>query len=259
MTDRCWPSTVTRSRIARTTRCRRAMAARNAVVGFTNMLVGLWEASSRGRSRRLGHARRRRRTATRRFAAYQSGRVFDDACSSSSTCCPRWSALGFVGGKAAGYEADDFLAAAVARGEAWRDALVATSDRDAFQLASERTTMLQPDARRRRDGANRAGRGARALRRRARPGDGLHRASRRSVGQDSRRARHRPEDGRGVAAEHGTLEAVLAAGRFAAEAERLRLYRRMAVLDACGSAARALERLRTGLGWRRRSWHASLA
>jgi DNA polymerase-1 len=54
-------------------------------------------------------------------------------------------AFGFVWAKEAGYEADDFLAAAVAyesdrRGEA----LVLTSDRDLFQLASERTTILLP-------------------------------------------------------------------------------------------------------------------
>ncbi len=35
-----------------------------------------------------------------------------------------------------------------------------------------------------------------------------------------------------VLAEHGTLEAALAAGRFAAQAEDLRLYRRIATLDA---------------------------
>ena len=32
--------------------------------------------------------------------------------------------------------------------------------------------------------------------------------------------------------EHGTLEAALAAGRFAAQAEDLRLYRRIATFDA---------------------------
>ena len=35
-----------------------------------------------------------------------------------------------------------------------------------------------------------------------------------------------------VLAEHGTLEAALAAGRFEAQAEDLRLYRRIATLDA---------------------------
>src|SRR6185436_6619540 len=44
-----------------------------------------------------------------------------------------------------GYEADDFLGAAVAaEEERGGTVVVATSDRDAFQLASERTTLLQP-------------------------------------------------------------------------------------------------------------------
>ncbi len=47
------------------------------------------------------------------------------------------------------------------------------------------------DARRERDRAHRPGRGARALRRRARAGAGLHRAARRPLGQAPRRARRR--------------------------------------------------------------------
>src|SRR5258708_25961797 len=52
---------------------------------------------------------------------------------------------GFVNAKAAGYEAGDFLAAAVAR-ETRRGGtvLVASGDRDTFQLASERATILYP-------------------------------------------------------------------------------------------------------------------
>src|ERR671936_403839 len=51
----------------------------------------------------------------------------------------------FAAAKAPGYEADDFLAAAVQEEEKRRGtSLVATSDRDSFQLASERTTILQP-------------------------------------------------------------------------------------------------------------------
>jgi DNA polymerase-1 len=56
-------------------------------------------------------------------------------------------ACGFVCAKSPGYEADDFLAAAVADEELRGDiAVVATGDRDAFQLASELTTILQPCA-----------------------------------------------------------------------------------------------------------------
>ena len=54
-------------------------------------------------------------------------------------------ACGFANAKAAGYEADDFLAAAVAAEERRGGiALVASGDRDTFQLASESTTILYP-------------------------------------------------------------------------------------------------------------------
>jgi DNA polymerase-1 len=54
-------------------------------------------------------------------------------------------AHGFVCAKSPGYEADDLLAAAVANEELRGGmAIVATEDRDAFQLASELTTILQP-------------------------------------------------------------------------------------------------------------------
>jgi DNA polymerase I len=54
-------------------------------------------------------------------------------------------ACGFANGKAAGYEADDFLAAAAAKEERRSGTVVvATGDRDAYQLASERTTIVQP-------------------------------------------------------------------------------------------------------------------
>jgi DNA polymerase-1 len=55
------------------------------------------------------------------------------------------SACGFASAKAAGYEADDFLAAAAALEEReGGTVIVATGDRDAYQLASEATTIFQP-------------------------------------------------------------------------------------------------------------------
>ena len=77
---------------------------------------------------------------------YQAGREFDDELVEQLDALPAFvSACGFANGKAAGYEADDFLAAAVAREEKrGGTAVVATGDRDAFQLASARTTILQP-------------------------------------------------------------------------------------------------------------------
>jgi len=53
--------------------------------------------------------------------------------------------FGFANAKAHGYEADDFLAAAVAAEErTGGSAFVASGDRDSFQLASSRTTILYP-------------------------------------------------------------------------------------------------------------------
>ena len=77
---------------------------------------------------------------------YQGGREFDDEIVEQLSVLPEFvAACGCVVGKGAGFEADDFLATAVAREEAaGGTALVATGDRDAFQLASEQTTILQP-------------------------------------------------------------------------------------------------------------------
>jgi hypothetical protein len=54
-------------------------------------------------------------------------------------------AFGFANAKAPGFEAGDFLAAAVAAEErAGGSALVASGDRDSFQLASSHSTILYP-------------------------------------------------------------------------------------------------------------------
>lgn len=77
---------------------------------------------------------------------YQGGRVFEDEIVEQLSVLPEFvSAFGCVVGKGAGFEADDFLATAVAREEKrGGTVLVATGDRDAFQLASDKTTILQP-------------------------------------------------------------------------------------------------------------------
>jgi DNA polymerase-1 len=142
-------------------------------------------------------------------------------------------AFGFAAAKAPGYEADDFLASAVAQEEKRRGtALVATSDRDAFQLASERTTILQPTR-----GVSQLARiGPDEVRERygvepeqvpdfialrGDPSDKLPGAK--GVG---------PKTAADILRQYGTLEAALDAGRFSAQAEELRIYRRMATLDA---------------------------
>ena len=82
---------------------------------------------------------------------------------------------------------------------------------------------------------DRARRGAGALRRRAVPGARLHRAARRPVRQDPRRARRGGED-RGVAPDRARQPRCAARrGRFSAEAEALRTYRHIATLDPSAS------------------------
>src|SRR5207237_3067014 len=75
--------------------------------------------------------------------AYQSGREVEGSILEQLGLLPGLvESFGFAIGKAGGYEADDFLAAAARK---WTGpVLVATSDRDAFQLVSDRVTILQP-------------------------------------------------------------------------------------------------------------------
>jgi DNA polymerase I len=206
----------------------------NAVVGFTNMLIRLWEMEE-PRSVLVGWDSIGSPTYRNElFADYQGGREFDDSLLHQLDLLPQLvEALGFVAPKAAGYEADDFLAAAVA-GEETRGGtcVVASGDRDAYQLASERTVILFPTR-----GVSEIARiGPAEVRERygvepeqvpdfialrGDPSDRLPGA--RGVG---------PKKAADVLREYGTLEAALDAGRFAAEAEDLRLYRRIATVDA---------------------------
>jgi DNA polymerase I len=203
----------------------------NAVVGFTNMLVRLWQAE---RPDAVLVAWDTLSVPTYRhesFAAYQSGRVFEDSIVEQLEILPQVVAsFGFLVAKAPGYEADDFLAAAAT---AWPgEVLVATSDRDAFQLASDRVTILQPTR-----GVSELARiGPAAVRERygvepaqvpdlialrGDPSDKLPGA--RGIG---------PKKAAELLAQYGSLETALDDGRFAAEAEDLRLFRRIATMDA---------------------------
>jgi DNA polymerase-1 len=206
----------------------------NMIVGFANMLVGLWEAEQ---PRSVVVAFDSLETPTYRhleLPVYQSGRVFEDDLLEQLNLLPELvGALGFATAKAPGYEADDFLGAIVKKEEkARRRVLVATSDRDLFQLASERTTILQPtrgvseiarigpDEVRERYGVEpRQVPDFIALR--GDPSDRIPGAK--GVG---------PKTAAALLAQYGSLEAALEAGRFPAQAEELRLYRRIATLDA---------------------------
>ena len=78
------------------------------------------------------------------FPAYQSGREFDEELIGQLNALPEFvAAFGFANAKAPGFEADDFLAAAVEE-RVGGSALVASGDRDSFQLAWSTTTILYP-------------------------------------------------------------------------------------------------------------------
>jgi exodeoxyribonuclease-3 len=167
------------------------------------------------------------------FPAYQSGREFDEELIEQLTVLPDFvAAFGFSNAKAPGYEADDFLAAAVAAEEHTGGiAVVASGDRDAFQLASANTTILYPSR-----GGEFARVGPEEVRQRygvdpkqvpdfialrGDPSDKLPGAP--GVG---------PKRAAQLLRRYGTLDGVLEAGLFETQAEMLRLYRLIATMDA---------------------------
>ena len=205
-----------------------------AIVGFANFLLRLWD-DERPRAIVVGWDTLEVPTYRHQaFAGYQGGREFDDELLDQLALLPALvESFGFAYAKAPGYEADDFLAAAVAAEEKrGGSVVVATSDRDSFQLASDKTTILQPV------------RGVSELTRIG-PAEVRERygVEPRQVvdfialrGDPSDRLPGAPGVGPKKAAEllrqYGSLEDALAAGRFAPQAEELRLYRRIASLDA---------------------------
>ena len=206
----------------------------NAIVGFTNFLLRLWD-SERPRAVVVGWDTLEVPTYRHEaFDTYQSGREFDEELLEQLGLLPQLvEAFGFAYAKAPGYEADDFLAAAVAAEEKRRGtAVVATSDRDSFQLASERTTIIQPVR-----GVSELARiGPAEVRERygVEPAQVVDFIALR--GDPSDRLPGAPGVGPKKAADllrqYGSLEDAIAAGRLAAIAEDLRLYRRIASLDA---------------------------
>jgi DNA polymerase-1 len=212
---------------------RRGNRGGGAIVGFVNFLLKLY-ASEQPRAVLVGWDTLDAPTYRHRaLETYQSGREFDAELLEQLELLPEFvAACGFATAKAPGYEADDFLAAAVAEEERRRGvAIVASGDRDAFQLASASTTILQPV---------RAGELARIgpaevrerygvepnqvpdfIALRGDPSDKIPGAK--GVG---------PKGAASLLHTYRTLENVLAAGRFAAEAEQLRLYRRIATMDS---------------------------
>jgi DNA polymerase-1 len=204
-----------------------------AIVGFGNFLLRLYEAEQ-PRAVFVGwdtlDAPTYRHLA---FPDYQGGRQFDPELVEQLELLPQFvAACGFAAAKAPGYEADDFLAAAVAQEERrGGTAIVASGDRDTFQLASESTTILHPV---------RAGEMARIgpaevrerygvepkqvpdfIALRGDPSDKLPGAP--GVG---------PKGAASLLSKYGTLDEAFAQGRFEALADKLRLYRSIATMDS---------------------------
>ena len=118
----------------------------NMLLGFANMLLSAWESE---RPRTVFVAFDSLDAGTYRhelLPGYQGGREFPPELTDQLDLLPELvEGLGFAWAKESGFEADDLVAAAV-RGEEDRggSTLVLTSDRDLFQLASARTTLLMP-------------------------------------------------------------------------------------------------------------------
>ncbi|HET6928074.1 MAG TPA: 5'-3' exonuclease H3TH domain-containing protein [Hyphomicrobiaceae bacterium] len=211
---------------------RRGNKGGGAILGFANFLLRLYQ-SEAPRAVLVGWDTFDEPTYRHEaLADYQSGRSFDDELIEQLEVLPDFvAACGFVCAKAAGYEADDFLAAAAAREEKLGGtALVASGDRDAYQLASERTTILQPI---------RAGEMARIGPTEVRQRYGVEPKQVPDFIALRGDASDRIPGAAGIGAigaaallrQYGSLEKALAAGRLAAQAQKLRLYRTIATLD----------------------------
>jgi exodeoxyribonuclease-3 len=203
-----------------------------AILGFANMLLRLYQAEQ---PRAVLVAWDTLDEPTYRhvaFEAYQGGRTFDDELVEQLAVIPDFvSACGFANAKAAGYEADDFLAAAAVREEKrGGTVLVASGDRDTFQLASERCTILYPV---------RAGEMARIGPAEVRTRYGVDPKQVPDFialrGDSSDRIPGAAGVGAAGAADllrrYGSLQTLLAAGRFSARAEELRLFRSIATMN----------------------------
>ena len=211
---------------------RRGHKPAGAILGFANLLLRLYR---KEQPRALLVAWDTLEVPTYRheeFPAYQSDRDFDDALLEQLELIPEFvAACGFQNAKAPGLEADDFLAAASAAEERrGGTVLVASGDRDTFQLASDRTTILYPVR-----------------------GQGLARIDPAEVrarygvapeqvpdfialrGDPSDKLPGAPGVGAIGAAtllqRYGSLEAALKDGRFRAQAKELRLFRQIATMN----------------------------
>jgi DNA polymerase-1 len=203
----------------------------NALVGFANFLLRLWD-TERPECVLVGWDSLETPTYRHEaLPAYQSGREFEDSIVEQLALLPELvRAFGFEIGKAGGYEADDFLAAAA---RVWPGPVhIATSDRDAFQLVDDRVSILQPVK-----GVSELARVGPAEVRERYGVEPLQVPDFIALrGDPSDRIPGAPGVGPKKAAEvlkqHGSLAQALADGRFPLIADDLLLYRSIATMDA---------------------------
>jgi exodeoxyribonuclease-3 len=217
-----------------------------AILGFANLLLRLYR-EEQPRAVLVGWDTYEEPTYRHEaFAAYQSGREFDDDVIEQLAVIPEFvAACGFASAKRAGYEADDFLAAAAAAEErrgGW--VLVASGDRDTFQLASDKTTILYPI---RGGGVERIGPAEVRARYGVEPKQVPDFIALR--GDPSDKLPGAPGVGAGGAAallqKYGSLAAILKAGRFPKLAGELRLYREIATMNRKAPVPRLADQVPT--------------
>ena len=203
----------------------------NAILGFSNYVLRLYEAEQPRTVfvgwDKLSEANWR----AKELEGYQGGRVFEPEIVEQLDALPEFIAsFGFLYGKGGALEADDWIASAAAAEEAGGGtAVVASGDRDSFQLASDRVTILHPIK-----GGEMA---------RIGPAEVIERYGvKPEQVPDFIALRGDPSDkipgAKGIGAvtaasllrKYATLEEMLADGKFESQAEDLRLYKRIATM-----------------------------
>ena len=226
MRGRCWSSTAIPSRIAPITRCRRPFCGAAASRPARSSASPIFCCASTARSSRApcwsaGTRSRRRPTGTGSSRPIRAGANSTMRWSSSSTLLPEFvAACGFANAKAPGYEADDFLAAAVAAEEK-RGGTRAGGERRPRHVPARLRAHDHPlsrcaPARWRASGRPRCASATASSPRRCRTSSRC--AAIRPTSCRARRA-SAPQGAAALLRKYGTLEAMLEAGRFPAQAE----------------------------------------
>ena len=203
-----------------------------AILGFANLLLRLYR-DEQPRAVLVGWDTYEEPTYRHvAFAAYQSGREFDDDIIEQLAIIPKFvTACGFANAKNAGYEADDFsrplpLPKSVVAVLCWSRAVIATP----FSWRRERTTILYPI---RGGGVERIGPAEVRQRYGVEPAQVPDFIALR--GDPSDKLPGAPGVGANGAAallrQYGSLAAILKGGRFVKQAEDLRLYHSIATMN----------------------------